>query len=242
MIPPEGRDVQCSNCSTTWYQPGRRTDAATQIEPERAPPAPPAPSQADPEPEPDAELTAAPMPERRELEPAIRDILRQEADREARLRRAEAGLVETQAEMPLVEDRDGGAQTPRRAELDAAVDAFVSDGTPQERPVAARDLFPDIEQINSTLRDTSDRSGADADASDIDTLDTAPRRRSGVRLGFLLAMALAAAGAVLYGNADLLGVTLPALAPVLETFVDTVNAARFWLDDMAQRLAAATDA
>ena len=27
MIPPEGRDVQCSNCSTTWFQPGRRTPA-----------------------------------------------------------------------------------------------------------------------------------------------------------------------------------------------------------------------
>ena len=24
LIPPEGRDVQCSNCATTWFQPGNR--------------------------------------------------------------------------------------------------------------------------------------------------------------------------------------------------------------------------
>lgn len=158
------------------------------------------------------------------------------------MRQAEADPVETQAEMPLVEDRDGGAPPRRRAKLDASVDDLAVDDEAPERPVAARDLFPDIEQINSTLRDTGDRSGADADASDIDTLDTAPRRRRGVRLGFVLAMALAAAGAGLYGNADLVGVTVPALAPILDVFVETVNAARFWLDDMAQRLAGATDA
>lgn len=264
MIPPEGRDVQCSNCSTTWYQPGRRVDPApetefwgTQMPPNPAPAAAPAaPSETerdpdpgpnpaanpDPDPKPDGDQPPPPMPERRELEPAVRDILRQEADREARLRQAEADPVETQAEMPLVEDRDGGAPPRCRAKLDASVDDLAAGDEAPERPVAARDLFPDIEQINSTLRDTGDRSGADADASDIDTLDTAPRRRRGVRLGFVLAMALAAAGAGLYGNADLVGVTVPALAPILDVFVETVNAARFWLDDMAQRLAGATDA
>lgn len=254
MIPPEGRDVQCSNCSTTWYQPGRRTDKAPEVAPDAVqtpPPAAPAPIDPpvpDPDPAPDADDDAEqgtptpPMPERRELEPALRDILRQEAEREARLRRAEVDLAETQAEMPLVEDRDADAQTRRRADLDAAVDAFAPDGAAQERPVAARDLFPDIDQINSTLRDTGDRSGADGDASDIDTLDTAPRRRIGVRLGFVLAMALSAGAAALYGNADLVSATLPALAPVLEAYVEAVNGARFWLDDMAQRLAGATDA
>ena len=25
LVPPEGRDVQCSNCATTWFQPGNRS-------------------------------------------------------------------------------------------------------------------------------------------------------------------------------------------------------------------------
>uniref|UniRef100_UPI0024E1033E zinc-ribbon domain-containing protein n=1 Tax=Roseicyclus amphidinii TaxID=3034232 RepID=UPI0024E1033E len=44
MIPPEGRDVQCSNCSTTWFQPGRRTDVAPAVRVER--PAPEVPEAA----------------------------------------------------------------------------------------------------------------------------------------------------------------------------------------------------
>ena len=44
MIPPEGRDVQCSNCTTTWFQPGRRSDA--QPRDEGAPPTSPPPSPA----------------------------------------------------------------------------------------------------------------------------------------------------------------------------------------------------
>ena len=240
MIPPEGRDVQCSNCSTTWYQPGRRTDRQPEVEPVQAqtPSEPPPPPSAPPE-EPDAAETdpKPTLPERREIEPAIRDILREEAEREARLRRTEAGPVQTQAEMPLSEDAD---LVRRRAELDAAVDAFTADSPTAAQPIAARDLFPDIDQINSTLRDTGDRSGGEADASDIDTLDTAPRRRKGVRLGFFLVIALAAGGAALYGNADLVIARAPSFAVVLEGYVGAVDAARFWLDVMARRLAGAT--
>ena len=29
MIPAEGRDVQCSNCTTTWFQPGVAAPADT---------------------------------------------------------------------------------------------------------------------------------------------------------------------------------------------------------------------
>lgn len=240
MIPPEGRDVQCSNCSTTWYQPGRRTDRPPEHEPVAAQtpsePPPPAPPQ-----EPEAfDIPPPPAPpERREIEPAIRDILREEAQREARLRKAEAGPVEMQAELPLPEEAD---LVRRRAELDAAVDAFTGENPTAARAAAARDLFPDIDQINSTLRDTADRSGREADASDIDTLDTGPRRRRGVRLGFLVALALAAGATALYGDADLVAARLPALAAVLEAYVGGVDILRFWLDDMAQGLGGATPA
>lgn len=257
MIPPEGRDVQCSNCSTTWYQPGRPTmrepeakaaDAASEDAYEQDDAAPEvetvAETEAEAPPPPAAEPVAPeaeappPEPQRREIDPAILEILRAEAEREARLRRTEADPVESQPEMALDPESETPARAERRAELDDAVDAFDADGSPQRRMVAARDLFPDIDQINSTLRDTGERSDAEADASDIDTVDTVPRRRRGNRLGFLLALCLAGGATALYGNADSLAAAVPALAPMLEGYVTAVDAARVWLDEMAQRLGA----
>lgn len=178
------------------------------------------------------------MPRRPALDPALRSILQEEAAREARLRRSEADPVETQAEMPLGQEPVSAHRARRRAELDAAPDAF--DMTPTAPPAvtpSARDLFPDIDEINSTLRDTADRSGADAHVSDIDTLDTLPRRRRGRRIGFLLMMAIAAGGAALYVNADRVTGAVPALGPAISGYVTAVNGARFWLDDLAQGLA-----
>jgi predicted Zn finger-like uncharacterized protein len=274
MIPPEGRDVQCSNCSTTWFQPGRRTDVAPAVRVERpapegptaaaaasgraatevsAPPAPPAPEPEDRaggtaeahgaaaaavvppgvQAPPEAPTEAPPPPrQRREIDPEVRDILREEAEREARLRQAEAAPVETQGEMPLSEEQDDANRARRRAELDAAKDAFAPDASAP----AARDLFPDIDEINSTLRDTRDRSGTEQDATDIDTLDTAPRRRRGTRIGFLLAIALAAGAAGVYGNTERIALYLPEAAPVLDRFETAVDGARFWLDDLARGL------
>jgi predicted Zn finger-like uncharacterized protein len=259
MIPPDGRDVQCSNCSTTWFQPGRRSDlhptvrvargaarteaAGTGAGPAAAPPDPAAevPRQTDPAPPGPQAKAEPPAPEaepgadaapRREMDPAVRDILREEAEREARLRRGEADPVETQAEMPLDEDPDSPGRARHRAELDSAEDAFAV-GT---AAASARDLFPDIDEINSTLRDTGDRSSGDADASDIDTLEAAPRRRRGTRTGFVLAIALAAGAAGLYGNAERLSGMVPAAAPALERYAGAVDAARVWLDGLAQRV------
>ena len=269
MIPPEGRDVQCSNCSTTWFQPGRRTDAGVgQVTPapatEEAVAAPPppvggdappqdrlagrsedvtveAPVPGEPPPEPDVAPDAVPVtPRRRPLDPDLRSILEEEAAREARLRRAEAERVETQAEMPLPQEPEDSHRARRRAELEAVPDAF--DMSPRAVAAAAtgpsaRDLFPDIEEINSTLRDTSDRSSLEADASDIDTLDTLPRRRRGTRIGFLVALALAAGATAAYVQADRVARGVPALAPVMAGYVTAVDGARFWLDDLARDLA-----
>jgi hypothetical protein len=166
-----------------------------------------------------------------------------EAAREAQLRRAEAGPMETQGEMPLGEAPYDAYRARRRAELEAAPDAFDMSPVIAAAPAAvqsARDLFPDIDEINSTLRDTGDRSGAEADASDIDTLDTLPRRRRGTRIGFLLAMAIAAGATALYVNAERVGSAVPVLAPAMSGYVTAVNGARFWLDDLAQGLAGDT--
>lgn len=249
MIPPEGRDVQCSNCATTWFQPGRRSDEQQAGEdvppPVQTPPtaqreeeafaAQDAEADAAEAPPPPPPPTEAP-PTRPEIDPAIRDILREEAAREARLRQAEADPVESQPEMPLMPEASAQTAPRMRPDLDAAVDAFEAGKATLGRGVAARDLFPDIDQINSTLRDSGDRSAGDADASDIDTLETIPRRRRGVRVGFSLAVALGAGAVALYANADVVTAQVPALASVTDGYVAAVNGLRFWLDDLAQGL------
>lgn len=89
MIPAEGRDVQCSNCVTTWFQPGTQ-DADIGAT------SPPAQDVRTETPPPPPEFRT---PRRRETSEEALEIIRQEAAREARMRQAEA--LETQEEMPL---------------------------------------------------------------------------------------------------------------------------------------------
>ena len=90
MIPADGRDVQCSNCVTTWFQPGK-------LEIDQAPAAARMPVDVDAA-EPPAPIEP-PQPRRRETSAGALEIIRQEAARETRMRAAEA--LETQEEMPL---------------------------------------------------------------------------------------------------------------------------------------------
>ena len=355
LIPPEGRDVQCSDCVTTWFQAGRRTST-----PEPPAARPPFVEEADPEdevvdapeaaaeeieasdvhPPVDAEEDAAPdletdheaaetdiiaeapadeavdeqgaaedadahteedvppqavhahepdeealaeIPEsatqvvgendtpeideaedaeraeemavdassdtgsdmggaRREIDPGVRDILREEAEREARLRKAEADPVETQSEMPLDGAPEDEHRARRRAELEDAEDAFaVGAASAGHANGSRRDLLPDIEEINSTLRASEDRRGdAQDDAATRDRAAAADRRR-GVRLGFFTTLALTAGLIWVYVNADMLSENVPAVAGAVEGFTDQVDVARFWLDDLARGLATSED-
>ncbi|MFW5641867.1 MAG: zinc-ribbon domain-containing protein [Roseicyclus sp.] len=275
MIPPAGRDVQCSACSTTWFQPGRRPpepDAAprfsarTQREEadiaEERPPAAPGPeaparrwretaetSRDGDETNrlPDALETATQVVDRndpdnddepvetpgtappRGLDPSVRDILRAEALREARLRQAEATPVETQAEMPLVAG-PGAAERRRLAR------AWEDDSAEAGTTVSRRDLLPDIEEINSTLR-AAPPLGPDPAAADASAPSPEVARRRGVRIGFFLTLALVALLVWVYVNAADIAVWVPEAAPALEILVASIDGARFWLDDLARGLA-----
>ncbi|QXT39749.1 zinc-ribbon domain-containing protein [Gymnodinialimonas ceratoperidinii] len=251
MVPPAGRDVQCSNCSTTWFQPGPRVS-----EPAAAPPPPPAP-EASPAPSlsevavegpsgapGDAAQSDEPRPARRQIDPNVTDILREEAEREARLRRAEAAPAPApqQEEMPLT------AATPptpsreqRLAELEGAEDAFdtesISAAVASAAAASRREEFPDIEEINSTLRATGDRHEEEASATDVDTIDNSNRRRGSVRRGFFLVIILAAIGVGIYAYAPEIKEAVPQAADVLDQYVEVVNDARLWLDETARALA-----
>lgn len=334
MIPATGRDVQCSNCSTTWFQPGPRVDepqAAKEASADRAPtpPTPPAPEtepgpdrqpeppdpapepdaveaaepkarpdpepeaeakpeiEPDPEGEPEVDITAEteadpepeaapeptetdeesapeasdsdtdadakteagaeapPSPQRREVDSAVAGILREEAEREARLRRAEAEpeRVETQGEMPL-ESASRTARSRRLADLEAAEDAFDTSQIEAAVATAAaasrRELLPDIEEINSSLRATGDRREGEEDATDADTVGSGARRRSQSRRGFIIVLLLVAIATLAYVYAADISEAVPQVAPYLERYVEAINNARFWLDDMARSLAGET--
>ncbi|SDF29943.1 zinc-ribbon domain-containing protein [Limimaricola pyoseonensis] len=99
--------------------------------------------------------------------------------------------------------------------------------------VSRRDLLPDIEEINSTLRGTALKSGGvlrpvqdDGDGS----------RARGFRLGFAAAMLLATVLALVYAHAGRLAEMMPVLAEPLAAYADWVDTGRVWLDDRLQAL------
>jgi hypothetical protein len=184
-----------------------------------------------------ADAASGPMG-RREMDPDVRDILRAEAEREARLRQA-AHPVEMQAEMPLDEAPQEAERARKRAEFADAEDAFtVAAASAGLAGGSRRDLLPDIEEINSTLRATEDRRGtSDGDEAVATDRADAARRRRGVRLGFFVTLALTAGLIWVYVNADMLSRNVPAIGGAVESFTAQVDGARYWLDDLARGLA-----
>ncbi len=230
VIPEQGRDVQCSNCGNTWFQrpeddyeeqqPGISGISDTdpdegQTDSENTGAAQPAPEEEQP---PAEEAPAAPP--RQELDESVLDILREEAAHEQNARSAEGGGdFEAQEEMPLGNDNKAAAGGPGNKLLQ---DSLAEDGSSTRR-----ELLPDIEEINSTLRAASDREDAEDDAG-----EAAPVRRSGFRRGFLLMILLFVVATLLYMFAAKISQSVPALSGILDGYVDVVNSLRLWLDEV----------
>ncbi|APX89551.1 hypothetical protein BV394_07345 [Brevirhabdus pacifica] len=95
------------------------------------------------------------------------------------------------------------------------------------------EMFPDIEEVNSSLTATTDRS-ADPDAPVTEEDAAEESQRTGFRLGFLLMVLLAAAGVALYRFAPEVVDRIPEAGPLLDRYVETVDVARLRLDDWAR--------
>ncbi|SPH23350.1 hypothetical protein DEA8626_02414 [Defluviimonas aquaemixtae] len=185
-----------------------------------------------------------PVPERvrRELDDSVRDVLREEAEREVRARVSESQPVETQTEMGLaaaIGAAHATTVTPQEAVRDRVARLRGDEDDLDEEALVTRasrrELLPDIEEINSTLRATSDRGD---EAASIDAPETLRRRRSGFRLGFSTALIVALVALVIYILAPTLSETVPALEPALSGYVAAVDSARAWLDEMMKSLTA----
>ncbi|MFZ3581382.1 zinc-ribbon domain-containing protein [Loktanella sp. DJP18] len=178
-----------------------------------------------------------PAPVRTQLDPSIADILREEAAREEAARKRDAtGGLEQQGDLGLTEPppppaskvdpvREGRSRVDRlQGRAGAATATAATTGSRKE-------LFPNIDEINSTLRSSAER----------DNLPLLPAeqaeqsRRSGWR-GFLVTLALIVLLAVVYGNADAIAEAAPALADPLASYVAAVDSGRLWLDAKVQSM------
>ncbi len=219
---------------------------------------------------------------RRSLDTSVADLLREEAEREARARAAERGPgLESQpdlgldgdASQPVTPDSDAQrrseearlrmarlrgedtetatapqtvAKTPPPPPPPPAPKADTEDDRIAAAAAAAvadsrRALLPDIEEINSSLRSTSDRRPARADDYDTpgksaESEQSDAEKPRGFSRGFSVTLLIAAILLALYVFAPALAEAVPAAAPVVDAYVSAVDALRVMLDAQFQKL------
>lgn len=175
----------------------------------------------DPDPEPEVEPVApaaAAGAAAYAVDDSVLAILREEAEREAKARQAEAARpLETQTEL--------------------GIEQAVAEVNLPHQPVyedtaltARRARLPDVEEINSTLRPSETVIEDEPPAA----MPVAAEGRSSFRSGFLLVLSLAIIGSAIYGSADAIAAAVPALTGVLESYVGFVDSLRLQLDGLMQ--------
>ena len=174
---------------------------------------------------------ARPVAPRRGLDESLMAVLREEAEREAAVRRSETPRAfESQTELGLEET--AGAASAAKAARDRLARLRGPEPAPEptDKPTARRDLLPDIEEINSTLRaSTEQRSGDDYVRAHPASADESASN-TGFRSGFSLVMLIAVVLIATYLAAPRIAEQLPATKDALEGYVAAVDAARVWLD------------
>jgi predicted Zn finger-like uncharacterized protein len=261
-IPPDGRDVQCSGCGHAWFQ--MRADAVPQLRSGVSAPVDPVgpdlaaavwsdpgvltkddpahtepltdegPPPVLPEAQEDAGLR------RRGLDDTVLEVLREEAAREAAVRRAEAPPpIEVQTDLglapppppPLLSPSVFLAARERFADLSVSPDELTSEDDMQPHPASRRELFPDIEEINSTLRASSEPRG---DESEAETETNVGADRRGFRTGFVMIILIAVLLSLLYAMAPRIVAAVPASESAMQAYVDGVDWARLGVDAALQ--------
>ena len=259
VIPTAGRDVQCSNCGKTWFQlhpEDPPKDSA--VQPDEAP----ATVEEDDDDAPSAAEPALASP-RRDLDPGVAEILREEAEAERAARERQRQETAPPVTRPdrgrdqnkLEDDFLAGLETEdeddeidweqhrqtlearrKLADLrsDAAPDPAQDAATPG-KPARHGEL-PDVEKISSSLRADRDR-GSKPAAVDAETLP-APRRRTGFGAGFLLVLGIAATMLLLYAFAPQIARSVPQADSALTSYVAWIDGGRDWFNAVISGLLA----
>lgn len=167
---------------------------------------------------------AAAAPAAYAVDESVLAILREEAEREAQARRAEAAKpLETQTEL--------GIETSIPAAKRTVAAASAAEPETDDKSATRRTRLPDVEEINSTLRPTETaQDGSGTSNAEPVTVEG----RSSFRSGFLLVLTVAILGSALYGSADALAEAVPALAGPLKAYVGFVDSLRLHLDGLMQ--------
>jgi predicted Zn finger-like uncharacterized protein len=192
-----------------------------------------------PETEPEDEITRRPEQiaptVRRGLDESLLAVLREEAERETAVRRKEAPRgLETQSDLGLEETATANTKSVRErlARLREAEPEKPETKAPEDRDKAAsrRDLFPDIDEINSTLRASNEQRPARGDSSARSLQSDQPPGRGGFRSGFSLIVLVAVLALVAYVAAPRITEQFPQMQEPMATYVTQVNKGRAWLD------------
>ena len=238
VVPAQGRDVQCSSCGQTWFHnhpdhAARATPTSTYdgADDEEVSPPPPPP------------MAQTEQPQRQELDPAVANILRQEAEGEQEARRQrQSDPLESQPDLGLGDGDDLDEEARRALEARQRMARMRGEPEPSaetEANAAAmssrRDLLPDIEEINSTLRNDEERAVSD----DEPVLEggTTRKRKRGFRRGLMSMLVLFLLLILLYIFAPRLAQMAPQLDPYLSSYVTWVDGLRLWLDGRVQSIA-----
>lgn len=204
VVPPGGRDVQCSACGTTWFQ--YPDDVALRMR---------AADLDDDDDDDNAAPGAAPAaaPAEQRIDKTVLDVLRAEAEREMGERRQARPPVETQPDLGLV-SRPRPRGEARPAPLTEA-------GTASRR---AR-LPADIDQLSSTLESAGATRASQAEAAPPSEEPVVDAGR-GFRRGLAYVLVAGGVFVALYLFAPTLADWVPALAGPLSGYVAMVDALR----------------
>jgi hypothetical protein len=195
---------------------------------------PEAPALSVPEPEPESpaqspasdtadaeEDTAPPTPpeglRRRALDDTTLSVLREEAEREARARSEEGASILIQPTPPAP------------AVVERMLDTRAAPGPDPDDRQGRKELLPDIEQINSTLRATAERAG---EAVSRDAPEMLRRQRAGFRFGFVLSVTAIAVMVVLYAMAPMIVTVAPGTKTSMINYVAAIDGLRTWFESL----------
>ncbi len=183
---------------------------------------------------PAAEEASAPQSPRG-LDPALSDILREEAERDASLRAADQNQsqsLEIQPNLGLddLPENDEARRNRQAQDRMARIRGEDPRRLAAEASGLKRGVLPDIEEINSTLRHDQTPSGVDPDSREELGAGGARKQSRGFRRGFLSMLVLFVLLVMLYVYADQIAATVPALAGILAKYVAGVDHLRLLLD------------
>ncbi len=240
-------------------QPVPDTEWAPEVEAQTPPQSPPS------QPGHPGPASNSPDPKPRQIDPEMADLFREEREFEANQRAAEA--LESQPDLGLRDPNEGeharrsrearDRMAKMRGEDHAVAPAPPQDPEPQAAPAqdrefavaqaaaaaaagSRRDLLPDVEEINQTLRSSSETRVIDS-APGEELAPEAPRKKGGFGKGFLTIAVLAAIAVGAYVFAPQISAAVPQAQPALDGYVAKVDAGRGWLDGQVTHLLTTLD-